>query len=145
MAAPSTRILSFRQMVLEADPNWLRQSLQPWAYQYSNNRLFIDPSPLYSFGSFGTLSIVANVLHITANPNWPTSALTLAPGDVWSNGGIVTIVGPFTPNPLAARLLYAQTNGFQLLQTTGADLPTSSAGAVSTQLWNNRGVVNVVP
>ena len=43
-----TRILSWEQMVTEADPGFRRLSLQPWVYSFSNGRLFIDrPPPLY--------------------------------------------------------------------------------------------------
>lgn len=48
MAVPSTRILSFAQMVREADPGYTRQSLQPWCYDFSNGRLFIDTLPTYT-------------------------------------------------------------------------------------------------
>lgn len=45
---PPTRILSWNQMVREADPNYTRQSLQPWVYEFSNGRLFVDSLPLYT-------------------------------------------------------------------------------------------------
>lgn len=42
-----TRILSFAQLVLEADPGFRRASNQPWGYEFSNGRRFYDPVPLY--------------------------------------------------------------------------------------------------
>lgn len=141
---PATRILSWSQMVREADPNYTRLSLQPWVYSFSNSRLFVDLLPLYDFGSFGELSDISNVLNITANPNWPTSPVGLAEGDVWDNGGIVNVIRGVTPGQ-APPLLLSETNGFALLETGGANLPVSSVGLLAGQLWNNKGVVNVWP
>jgi len=45
---PSTRILSLQQLVIEADPNYVRLSLQPWVYEFSNGRLFVDTLPTYT-------------------------------------------------------------------------------------------------
>lgn len=46
---PSTRILSWEQMCREAEgPDYTRRSLQPWVYEFSNGRIFIDHLPLYS-------------------------------------------------------------------------------------------------
>jgi hypothetical protein len=58
-----TRILSWQQTVLEADPGYQRLSLQPWVYEFSNGRLFIDPLPLY-----GTFDIVNELLLTTGQP-----------------------------------------------------------------------------
>jgi len=44
---PPTRILSFQQIVLEADPNWRALSLQPVAYEFTNGRLFVQPVDPY--------------------------------------------------------------------------------------------------
>ena len=47
-APPPTRILSWQQMVIDADPNWTRLSLQPWIYEFSNGRLFVESLPVYN-------------------------------------------------------------------------------------------------
>lgn len=47
-APPPTRILSWAQMVREADPGFSRQSLQPVVYEFSNRRVFVDPIPVYT-------------------------------------------------------------------------------------------------
>lgn len=53
MAAPPTRILSWMQLCLEADPNYQRGLTQPWLYEMSNGRLFYQPNPLYAgYGDF---------------------------------------------------------------------------------------------
>lgn len=58
-APPPTRILSWEQMCVEADPGFRQKSLRPWVYEFLNGRLFVDPLPLYDFGGgitddFGT-------------------------------------------------------------------------------------------
>lgn len=45
---PATRILSWNQLVREADPNYTRLSLQPWCYEFSSGRLFVDTLPTYT-------------------------------------------------------------------------------------------------
>lgn len=50
-APPPTRILSWLQMCLEADPSFHQLSLRPWVYEFSNGRLFIEALPVY--GSYG--------------------------------------------------------------------------------------------
>lgn len=45
---PPTRIISWAQQVKEADPNYVRLSLQPWVYEMSNGRLFVDTLPTYT-------------------------------------------------------------------------------------------------
>jgi hypothetical protein len=47
VAAPP-RLLSWSQMVREADPNFTKQSLQPWCYEWSNGRRFLDTLPTYT-------------------------------------------------------------------------------------------------
>jgi hypothetical protein len=44
---PPTRILSWEQMCIEADPDFLRLSLRPWVYEFSNGRLFVEVQPIY--------------------------------------------------------------------------------------------------
>jgi hypothetical protein len=42
----ATRLISFRQLVLEADPDWQRGASKPMAYEFSNGRLFYrEPNP----------------------------------------------------------------------------------------------------
>lgn len=46
---------SWRQKVLEADPNFLRKSLRPVVYEFSNGRKFIQPADPYGGGHPFTL------------------------------------------------------------------------------------------
>jgi hypothetical protein len=45
---PPTRIISFQQQVLEADPDWNRRRLRPWVYDFSNGRLFVWNPDVYT-------------------------------------------------------------------------------------------------
>lgn len=45
---PPTTIISFRQLVLEADPNWEKESLRPVVYEFSNGRKFVDDPYVYT-------------------------------------------------------------------------------------------------
>lgn len=40
MALPPTRIISFQQQVEECDPDWQKDKLRPWIYEFSNGKLF---------------------------------------------------------------------------------------------------------
>lgn len=45
MALPPTRIISWAQRVMEADPNWNTGMFRPWWYEFSNARRFLwDPN-----------------------------------------------------------------------------------------------------
>lgn len=45
---PPTRILSWSQQVLEADPNWNRGMYRPWTYEFSNGRRFVRDPNVYT-------------------------------------------------------------------------------------------------
>lgn len=47
-ALPPTRIISFLQKVVEADPTYYKQLIQPTIYEFSNGRKYIAPVPLYT-------------------------------------------------------------------------------------------------
>jgi hypothetical protein len=48
-----TRILSWAQMVSEADPNFRNKSLHPWVYEFSNGRLFVEGSLYQNYDAVG--------------------------------------------------------------------------------------------
>lgn len=37
---PPTRIISWRQVIQDADPQWQREQQRPWNFDFSNGRLF---------------------------------------------------------------------------------------------------------
>lgn len=47
-APPPTRILSWQQLVLEADPDYQRLNQRPVVYQFSNGRTFVERPDIYT-------------------------------------------------------------------------------------------------
>lgn len=43
----STRIISWEQVVLEADPDYRLRKRRPMKYEFSNGRRFYDTDPVY--------------------------------------------------------------------------------------------------
>ena len=42
------RIISFEQLCVEADPDWVIESYQPEQYEFSNGRVFDHNIPFYA-------------------------------------------------------------------------------------------------
>lgn len=55
-------VRSWRQIVLDADPDWQRLSRRPWVYEFSNGRRFNDPDPLYGAASAGIFILDESLL-----------------------------------------------------------------------------------
>ena len=89
------------------------------------------------------LTNVGGVLHVTIATGWPIASTDLLPGALWDNSGIATVIAGMTPNPFAVPIYFGLITSAQLLTIGGGNLPTSSPGVGSLQLWNNSGVVNV--
>lgn len=139
-----TRILSWQQLVLENDPDWVRRSLNPAVWEFSNGRIFVDPAQVYAPLPDSGLTNVGGVLtYDGANTPYPTSTNKLLPGAIWSNGGSVSVVAGGVAQPGAQAMFFGKITSDQLLLFGGANLPKSSPTAGSLQLWNNSGVVNV--
>lgn len=49
-AGPPTRILNWRQMVLEADPYYQQDLTRPWWFEFSNRRRFLQVFDPYAYG-----------------------------------------------------------------------------------------------
>jgi len=45
---PSSRTLSWQQLVESSDPNWIKGLTRPWVYQFSNGRLFYADPNIYT-------------------------------------------------------------------------------------------------
>lgn len=151
MPAPPTRILSWQQLVLEADPDWRRLSLQPWVFDFSNGRLFVDWLPVYNFPDFGEgLDTNGGVLIVTDATGWPTSPIGLSAGAVWSNGGdaegnggTVNVVPGMSPSPSAEQIFFGQINAAQLLALGGGNMPLVYPNNLN-QIWNVGGELQIV-
>jgi len=146
----STRIISWQQLVNEADPAWLFNKLNPVQYTFSNGRIFTAPNPLYGSTSGGTLPSagLANdggvLILIGDTSAWPSSPNGVAPGHLFYDNGFVICVVPGAPAPPpnTPPMFFPGINSDQLLAATSANLPTSDPG-VANQLWNNGLVVCV--
>lgn len=44
---PPTRLISWQQIVLEADDDWYARKLRPLQYRFSNGRTFYASNPAY--------------------------------------------------------------------------------------------------
>lgn len=42
------RLLSFEQLCVEADPDWIWDLTHPVQYEFSNDREFLHPVPFYT-------------------------------------------------------------------------------------------------
>lgn len=88
MALPPTRILSWLQMVQEADPNFRQMSNRPMAYVFSNGRMFYDRLPLYGTpyitDDFGTVIVDDSGTKIRADDG--TSTTGTSTGFVFGTG-----------------------------------------------------------
>ena len=89
------------------------------------------------------LSNNGGFLNVSSGAGYPTSATGLATGDAWSNGDFISIVPGITPNPFAAPLFFGVVTAAQLLVLGGGNLPLTSPGPGSGQLWNNGGFICV--
>lgn len=139
MSAPqSPRVLSWQQLVLEADPNWQRDNLQPWIYEFSNRRLFYATIPMYGPASDGGLINDGGFLMLEANTlGWPTSATGLPPGTYYANGLFVNVVLPVPAQSGVAPLVWPGITASSLLLFGSAPLANSPQIPGSGQLFVN--------
>ena len=132
---PPTRYLSWAQLVREADPNYTRLSLQPWVYDFSNGRLFVDALPLYSFVYNGAgLYNDGGVLGLSDQTGWPQTSGTGNPGSLWSNGGVVSVNPGYVTNPVPA-VIFGTLTASALLLMNGGQFPIVQPALGSGQLY----------
>lgn len=136
-----TRILSWQQMVLEADPDWVRNSLNPLVWEFSNGRLFEDPAQVYAPFPAADLLNDGGVVQLVDPTGWPSSPIGLSAGQIWNNGLAVAIVPGYTPFPTAPPLMFAGLTASQLLRFGAANCPLLPR--IVGQLWNNGGELSV--
>lgn len=74
---------------------------------------------------------------------YPSGPAGLAPGAVWWNGGVISIIPGVTPDPTAPPLYFQYTFPQQLLALGGGNLPLTNPGPGTGQLWNDGGVVAI--
>ena len=74
---------------------------------------------------------------------YPTSPVGLAPGAVYWNGGLISVVPGVTPNPSAPPLYFDTTFPLELLALGGGNLPLTPPATGTGQLWNNFGAISI--
>jgi len=90
------------------------------------------------------LSSTGGVLYLDYSPDgYPTSPSGLTGGSLYSNGGVVCVVGPTTPSAQASTIYFGSVSAASLLALGGGNLPLTNPGVGSGLLWNNGGVVCV--
>jgi len=136
-----TRIISWQQLVLENDPDWVRQSLNPVVWEFSNGRRFVDPAQPYGPPGLSGLTNNGGVLMVTSPVGWPLAKIGLLPNEVWSNSGVVCLADGSGHIPGPGPLFFGSCTADQILFFGGAGLPTSTPATGSGQLWNNGNVV----
>jgi hypothetical protein len=93
----------------------------------------------FNIGDTG-LANDGGVLTLT-RPAWSPTQAGLAPGAMWSNGGVCSVVPGVVPDPNAAPVFFGEITEAGLLLLGGGNLPTSSPPVGSSQLWNSGGEV----
>jgi uncharacterized protein YmfQ (DUF2313 family) len=87
----------------------------------------------------GTFYNNGGVLALSGSPDYPISTAGLAAGDLWSNGGVVSVMPGATPDPTAPPVFFSSLTPLELLALGGGNLPTTAPAPGSTQLWNSSG------
>lgn len=143
MTVPSTRIMSWYQLVLEADPGFERARRQPWIYSFSNGRLFYSPvdpyAPLPSSGLWDD----GGVLALFETGIYPTSPEGLMPGELWVNGLTIAVIPGGVPQAGVAPMLFPGITADQLFLFGGANFQLTPPPEGSGIIWNDGNVVCV--
>lgn len=94
---------------------------------------------------FETVKFVNNggLLTMPFPLTYPSSPVGLAPGAVWWNGGVISVIPGVMPDPTAPPLYFQYTFPRQLLSLGGGNLPLTNPGPGTGQLWNDGGVVAI--
>lgn len=137
-----TRIISWQQLVLENDPDWVRLSLNPVVWEFSNGRRFVDPAQPYGANNPSGLLNFNGILQLVEPSGWPMTSAGLSANAVWDNSSLVSVVpgGSFSGG---APMFFGSITASQLLLFGAGSLPTTQPTIGSLQLWNNGGLVCV--
>ena len=136
MTAQVPRILSWQQLVLEADPDWQRSNLQPWIYSFSNTRLFYRQIPAYGtppdsglINNGGFLVVSGTEPYDVPDPQTPNA--------IYTNAGFLSATSG-TTYQIGLSIFYPCTLD-QLLLIGPRAWPQSQPAAGSGQIWNQAG------
>lgn len=153
---PPTRIISYQQLVVEADPDWQRLKQRPWIYQFSTGRRFLGRPDIYTAPANGSAPLppgaaptvqsvallnVGGAVHMTTPWEFPVTASGLLPGQIWWNAGVLTIV-PGLPFDVTQPQLFLSDPSWLVLLDGAAAMPLSNPGKHNKRLY--RGGSNIV-
>ena len=152
---PPTRILSYQQLVLEADPDWNRLKQRPWIYQFSNGRRFLGRPDIYTAPADGSAPLPpgrapvvqdvalqndGGVVYMLTPWEFPMSSSGLLPGQIYWDGGVLAITPGVVFDPTQPPL-YFYGPAWMVLLDGAASMPTSNPGKHDQRLWNNGNLV----
>lgn len=148
---PPTRILSWQQLVQEADPDWNRAKQRPWIYQFSNGRRFLARPDIYTAPADGTAPplpgpapIVQNialqndggVVFMDTPWEFPVTSSGLLPGQIYWDGGVLAIMPGYIFDPTQPPLfLYSQS--WEVLLAGAYSMLSVNPGKHNQRLWSN--------
>jgi len=143
---------------LRVCPDGCRDPINPWRLPpRPPDRLTLDhprpdvplypfqPIPQYVDTIFGSVPVGlyndGGVLGVLPGFGWPMDS-SGAPGSVWSNGGVASVVPGSFPDPmLGAPVFFGTIGATALLNLGGGTLPTNPSSLTAGQLWNHGGEI----
>lgn len=143
---PPTRLISWQQLVLDADPDWYPRYQRPWIYEWSNGRRHYQSLPYPNTILNSGLANDNGVL-ILQNPQaaW---AYGVSPGGFYSNNGVVSInnntsVGLSYSREAQSIFFNQGINDATLWSDVDSQWLPEADPLQYLQLWNNNGEVNI--
>ena len=148
---PPTRIISYQQLVLEADPDWQRLKQRPWIYQFSTGRRFLGRPDIYVAPADGVAPVPpgpapivtdvelkndGGVVYTLTSWEFPTTSSGLLPGQIYWDGGALAVV-PGVIFDQTQPILYLYTPSWMVLLQGAVSMPTSNPGKHDQRLWTN--------
>jgi len=152
---PPTRIISWQQLVQDADPDWNRLKQRPWIYQFSTGRRFLGRPDIYTAPADGlppvppgpspvvqdiALQNDGGVVFMDTPWEFPVTSNGLLPGQIYWDGGVLAIVPGLTFDPSQPPLYLSDPSWLVLLSGAGG-MPTTIPGNHDQRLCNVGGVV----
>lgn len=132
----TSRIISWQQLVLENDPDWIRNSLYPRVWEFSNGRVFTDTVPLYSFTTTGGLINDGGFLVPDGTGVALPTTDPLQVNAIYANGNFLTMSSAGSTPQVGLSLFWPVTLD-QILLIGGAGIATVAPAAGTSQLFLN--------
>src|SRR5579859_1606288 len=133
----TSRLISWRQLVLENDPDWIRDSLNPRVWEFSNGRIFRDPASVYAPLPDSGLTLNGQFLVIDGVVTDIPTIDPHIPGRIFSNGGFVYASAGLSHQP-GLSIFYPCTLD-QILLVGAAAWAATPPPSGSGQIFNNGG------